>query len=108
VLLSLAYLRTRSLWFATGVHLGWNWVMAALLDFPVSGLTFFDTPLYDAVVRGAPWWTGGDFGPEAGLAGTLVLLAGIGWLARGGRLSESPQMRELGPIVDRRLQPAEP
>ncbi|HUE97260.1 MAG TPA: CPBP family intramembrane glutamic endopeptidase, partial [Longimicrobiaceae bacterium] len=28
VLLSLAYLKTRSLWFATGVHVGWNWTMA--------------------------------------------------------------------------------
>jgi uncharacterized protein len=36
VVLSLAYLRTKSLWFATGVHLGWNWAMAGLLDLPVS------------------------------------------------------------------------
>ena len=32
VLLSVAYLRTRSLWFATAVHLGWNWAMALLFD----------------------------------------------------------------------------
>jgi uncharacterized protein len=30
VMLAVAYLRTRSLWFATGVHLGWNWTMATL------------------------------------------------------------------------------
>ncbi len=103
VLLAFAYLRTRSLWFATAVHAGWNWTMAALLDFPVSGLTAFDTPLYDAVEVGADWWTGGGFGPEAGFAATLVLLAAIGWTVRTQALGEAPEMRELRPIVDRRL-----
>jgi len=107
VLLALAYLRTRSLWYATAVHLGWNWVMASLLDFPVSGLVF-DTPLYDAVEEGADWWTGGSFGPEAGAAGTIVLLAGIAWLLRTRRLRESPEMRALRPLVDARLGPEEP
>lgn len=81
VLLALAYLRTRSLWFATGVHLGWNWTMASLLDFPVSGWVR-DTPLYEVVERGPTLLTGGAFGPEAGLAATAVLLLGCGWLAR--------------------------
>lgn len=107
VLLALAYLRTRSLWFATAVHLGWNWVMASALDFPVSGLSF-DTPLYDVAEVGADWWTGGAFGPEAGLAGTIVLLAGIAWLLRTGRLRESTEMRALRPLVDERLGPEEP
>ena len=102
VLLSAAYLRTRSLWFATAVHTGWNWTMATLFDFPVSGL-LFDTPLYSGVSRGAEWWTGGVFGPEAGLAGTFALLAGTLWILRTRRLGESPTMRALGPIVDRRL-----
>lgn len=108
VLLALAYLRTRSLWFATAVHLGWNWVMASVLDFPVSGIEEFDTPLYDAMETGADWWTGGAFGPEAGVAGTLVLLAGIAWLLRTRRLRESDEMRSLRPLVDARLGPGEP
>lgn len=103
VMLALAYLRTRSLWFATAVHAGWNWTMAALLDFPVSGLTAFDTPLYDAVETGPDWWTGGAFGPEAGLAGTAVITAGSVWLWRTGRLRESARMRALRPLVDSRL-----
>jgi uncharacterized protein len=102
ILLSLAYLRTRSLWFATGLHLGWNWTMATLLDLPVSGLVF-DTPLYEGVVRGPEWWTGGDFGPEAGLAGSLVLLGGTLWVWRTAWLRPSPAVTPLGPIVDRRL-----
>ncbi len=100
VLLALAYLRTRSLWFATGVHAGWNWTMATLIGFPVSGLTSIDTPLYDAIEGGADWWTGGGFGPEAGLAATGALLIGIVWMARSRWLHDSPGMAELSPLVD--------
>lgn len=103
VLLAWAYLRTRSLWFATTLHAGWNWAMAVALGFPVSGLILMDTPLYDAVETGADWWTGGDFGPEAGLAATLFLLAGIAWLVRTSRLREPEEVRLLRPLVDSRL-----
>jgi len=108
ILLALAYLRTRSLWFATALHVGWNWAMASLFDFPVSGLTGFETPLYDVVEAGSDWWTGGAFGPEAGLAGTLVLLAGTAWLLRTKRLRVPQRTQELRPIVDRQLGPGWP
>jgi uncharacterized protein len=105
VLLAVAYLRTRSLWFATAVHLGWNWTMAFWLDLPVSGLTGFSTPMYSGVEAGPEWWTGGAFGPEAGLAATLVLLVGVVWLLRTRTLAVPPEMQQMGPIVDRRLPP---
>ena len=38
VLLGVVYLKTLSLWWATGVHLGWNWTLGYLADVPVSGL----------------------------------------------------------------------
>jgi uncharacterized protein len=103
VLLALAYLKTRSLWFATALHLGWNWTMAFVLDLPVSGLTAFDTPGYSGVERGPEWWTGGAFGPEAGAAATLVLLAAVVWILRSTRIRPAREMRELRPIVDRRI-----
>jgi membrane protease YdiL (CAAX protease family) len=53
-------------------HLAWNWVMAALLHMPVSGLPFA-TPGYRAVVTGPDWLTGGSWGPEGGLLAALVL-----------------------------------
>lgn len=99
VLLSFAYLRTRSLWFATGVHLGWNWTMASIFDFPVSGYAF-ENPLFSGAPEGAAWWTGGAFGPEAGAAGTLVLLMGTLWLLRTERLHPTAETRRLRPIVD--------
>jgi uncharacterized protein len=79
ILLSIAYLRTHSLWFATGVHAGWNFTMAAVFDLPVSGITWFYTPVYDARVSGPDWLTGGDFGVEGGALGTMAF--GIALLA---------------------------
>jgi membrane protease YdiL (CAAX protease family) len=105
VMLALAYLKTRSLWFATAVHLGWNWTMQSLLGFPVSGLNEFDTPLYDVRELGPDVLTGGPFGPEAGLAATLAIAAGAVWIWRTRRLGESQRMIALRPLVDARLAP---
>lgn len=98
VLLSAAYLRTLSLWFATAVHLGWNWGMASLLDLPVSGIAMFETPLYDAVVGGPVWVSGGEFGPEAGVAGTFAFLAALVVIMRF-RFEVPAQQRAYRPLV---------
>jgi uncharacterized protein len=58
-----------AVWLA---HFAWNWVMAAVLHVPVSGVPF-DTPGYRIVVSGSAWWTGGPWGPEGGAAALLVL-----------------------------------
>lgn len=98
VLLSVAYLRTRSLWFATAIHLGWNGAMAAALDLPVSGLELYDTPFYEPVIAGPRWFTGGVFGPEAGLVGTIALGLALLMLARSRRVNVAPEMRALHPL----------
>lgn len=78
VLLAVAYLRTRRLWLPIGLHWGWNLAEAAL-GFPVSGITIQGMPLVaDAV--GLPWISGGAYGPEASVFGTLVILAGTAGL----------------------------
>lgn len=109
VVLGLAYWRTYSLWFATGVHLGWNWLMGFAADLPVSGLeggtpgyALFDTPGFEAVVEGGRLWTGGDFGPEGGLAVTLASVVAIAWLATTDRLDRSLRVRAMEPLPDRR------
>ncbi|HEX9939001.1 MAG TPA: type II CAAX endopeptidase family protein [Longimicrobium sp.] len=102
VMLGWAYLRTRSLWFATGVHVGWNWTMSALLDFPVSGLVR-DTPLYDVAAVGPRWMTGGSFGPEAGVPGTVVIVLLLVLFLWAPWVRESATMRGLRPLVDDRL-----
>lgn len=114
VLLGLAYWRTYSLWFAGGLHFGWNFGMG-IADLPVSGLdtaapgyAFLDTPGLEAVVRGNELWTGGGFGPEGGLVVTLVLIAGSVWIARTGGLSRSLRVRALGTLPDGRAPKSEP
>jgi CAAX protease family protein len=71
--LGVIYLRTGSLWWATGAHLGWNWTHGYLADVPVSGLHLLNAPLYEGVLRGPRWLSGGGFGPEGSLAATVVL-----------------------------------
>ncbi|HSJ07064.1 MAG TPA: CPBP family intramembrane glutamic endopeptidase [Longimicrobiales bacterium] len=99
VLLAVAYLRTLSLWFATALHLGWNWTMATLFDLPVSGIQDFDTPLYDAVVGGPEWWSGGMFGPEGGLVGTIGFACALLAVLRWRRLGPDPRIAGAGALV---------
>ena len=64
--LAAAYLKTRSLWLPTALHLSWNFSMAYLFGFAVSGLRISD-PLIRAEQGGPRWVTGGDYGPEGGV-----------------------------------------
>jgi membrane protease YdiL (CAAX protease family) len=72
----IAYLRTGQLWLPIAWHWSWN-LMEATLGFPVSGIKFSAMPLL-AIETGHPLWTGAEYGPEAALPVTLVLLAGLG------------------------------
>lgn len=75
VFLGVVYVKTLSLWWASGAHLGWNWAHGYLADVPVSGLELLDAPLYDGLVRGPAWLGGGAFGPEGSLVATVVVVA---------------------------------
>ena len=97
------YLRTGSLWWATGAHLGWNWAHAFLADLPVSGLDLADAPLVEAVQSGPAWLSGGGFGPEGSVLTTGAMLAAAAWSWRTGRLSprRSPHAsdRRSSPLI---------
>ena len=86
-LLAAAYLLTRSLWLAWGIHWGWNLVLAVAYGLSVSG---FDTdgPV-DGVVTGPAWLTGGAYGPEAS-ALTLAALAVVSALLVWWRRAPNP------------------
>jgi membrane protease YdiL (CAAX protease family) len=89
--LGVVYLKTLSLWWATGAHLGWNWTHGYLGDVPVSGLELMDAPLYEGVVSGPTWLGGGAFGPEGSLVATGVLFAAtmLCWRSRTLRPGEA-------------------
>lgn len=76
VLLSVGYLVTRSLYLPIGFHLAWNYFQGPVLGLPVSGFSGLPAILATQV-EGPPLWTGGLFGPEAGLLGLFALLLGI-------------------------------
>src|SRR5690606_38171554 len=99
ILLGIAYLRTLSLWFATALHMGWNWTMASLFDLPVSGLTTFDTPLYQPAVDGAAWWSGVLFGPEGGLVGTIGFGVALLLVLRWNAVRPTPAMIAARPLA---------
>ena len=60
-----AYARTRQLWLPIGLHIGWNFCEGVVFGLPVSGLEIYR--LTRVQVTGPELWTGGLFGPEAGL-----------------------------------------
>jgi membrane protease YdiL (CAAX protease family) len=78
-----AALVTKQLWVPIGAHIGWNFFEATVFGFPVSGMDTF------GVIRQTPTgpvvWTGGAFGPEAGLIvlPALALGALAVWWAYG-------------------------
>ncbi len=90
--LSLAYLRTRSLWFPTALHFTWNWMMGAFFGLPVSGLRIPEHPILVSTSGDPFWLTGGSYGSEGGAAATLVLLIAIVVVQRARWLSVSPEM----------------
>jgi len=95
VWLSVAYLKTRSLWFATALHFTWNWMMGAFFGLPVSGLKLIDRPFLLSTSENPVWLTGGDYGSEGGLAVTAILLIATlviwraKWLHRAAPENES-------------------
>ena len=76
ILLGAAYLFTRRLWLAVGIHAAWNFTQGWVFSVPVSG---GEAPLGLLITRrvGPDWLTGGDFGLEASVP-ALVMATGAG------------------------------
>lgn len=72
VLLSVCYLKTRSLWLPTGLHLGWNWMQSSFWGMGVSGY-HVKWSVFSAEAHGADWISGGQFGAEASIFATVVI-----------------------------------
>jgi len=86
VFLATVRLVTGSLFAAWAAHFAWNFAQAALLHAPVSGLAL-PTPGYRLADHGPAWLTGGEWGPEGGLAaaaGMLVATFLLVWRPKRG------------------------
>lgn len=97
--LGVVYLKTASLWWASGAHLGWNWSHGFLVDVPVSGLELLDAPFYEGTTFGPTWLGGGPFGPE-GSAVASVLVVAAAWVCwRTRALRPGEEALRAGPIA---------
>lgn len=70
VLFALSYIETGALYLPVALHFSWNFFQN-IFGFRVSGFAF--PSLFRLELTGPPIWTGGAFGPEAGLSGLVLL-----------------------------------
>lgn len=81
VILAAAYLFSRRLWMAIGLHAAWNFTEGGLFGASVSGGPAHG--LLRSSFVGSTWMSGGAFGPEASIVAVLVcLIVGVALLAR--------------------------
>jgi membrane protease YdiL (CAAX protease family) len=76
--LGLGFLLTGSLALPIGLHISWNFVQGNVFGFPVSGNQYQSATFFAIEQHGPVLWTGGAFGPEAGLVGLLAIFLGCG------------------------------
>src|SRR5690606_31926567 len=105
-LLGAAYLLTRRLWLAIGLHLAWNTLQAGVFSSAVSG-TGRQNGLLSVQMHGPDWLTGGAMGVEGSLVSVLLgLAAGVVMLvlaARRGRLRPSVRDEHARRTVEARV-----
>jgi membrane protease YdiL (CAAX protease family) len=94
VFFAVGYLVTTSLWFAAGLHIGWNLTLIHIVGFPGSGFT--EPSLFRSTVDGPDLMTGGAFGPEGGLVGLGAWLLGIGLLLGYRTLKQREERKREG------------
>jgi membrane protease YdiL (CAAX protease family) len=82
------------LWGVFGIHAAWNWAQGNLFGFEVSGLPPAGGMLFNLMEAGPDVVTGGPFGPEGGLAVTIILIVSCGfvWLASERQETEDSRL----------------
>jgi CAAX protease family protein len=86
LMLGFGYVVSGELAIPIGLHITWNFFQGAVYGFPVSGFGPFGATFLATRQTGPDLWTGGPFGPEAGLLAPLVMLLGISLIALWTRL----------------------
>ena len=82
VFMALYMLKTDNLWGVAGLHGAWNFTQGNIYGLAVSGKsTGFSFFRFAAKPESADWISGGAFGTEGSLFASIVLLAGILYLA---------------------------
>jgi membrane protease YdiL (CAAX protease family) len=105
ILFGLSYVLTGRLGLAIGLHIAWDFFLSCIFGIPIAGLTPSQTAsLFVINDHGPALWTGGAFGANGGLLGTLAFLLGtilvllyLRW--RYGRLSIYTPLTEYTPVT---------
>ena len=92
-------LREGSLWGICAFHSAWNWAQGNLFGLAVSGNQADGGMLFDLMEAGPDWFTGGAFGPEGGLAVTLMLGVGMGIMLLRPRVDRRTMQQLLVTLV---------
>ena len=92
ILFGYAYLRSRDLWLPIGLHMGWNFTLP-LFGVNLSGLRMKLTGYEMSWTAGA-LWSGGEYGPEASVMTSVVVLLLFAYLWK------APIRRQFSPITD--------
>lgn len=78
IMLAAAYMLTRRLWLAIGIHFAWNFTQGGVFGVAVSGTTAHG--LLQSVLTGPEILSGGAFGAEASIVAVGVCLAAGAYL----------------------------
>ncbi len=80
IMLAAAFIFTRRLWLAIGIHFAWNFVQGGVFGVAVSGNGV--QGLLQSTLSGPPLLSGGAFGAEASIFAVIVCLAAGVYLTR--------------------------
>ncbi len=99
ILLGLAYMLTRRLWLAMGLHFAWNFVQGGVFGVAVSGNVV--EGLLESTLTGPALLSGGAFGAEASVFAVLVCLGASVYLwqrvrRQGGSVAPFWKRRKSG------------
>lgn len=93
ILFGVYYIHRKNLWFPIGLHFTWNFFQGFVYGFPVSGQRV--ASIVQNKVSGPDVLTGGQFGVEGSLIGTVILIGAIiGFQLYYSKHPGLPQRRE--------------
>ncbi len=105
LMLGFGYVLTGELAIPIGLHITWNLFQGGVFGLPVSGNAPLGASVLSTDQGGPELWTGGPFGPEAGLLGPAAMILGVLLIALWVRLRNG-KVAIHTPIAEGRHQPS--